>query len=149
MDKRKCGSCTKCCEGHLLGEALGHSFYPGKPCHFIAIGQGCTVYSQRPQDPCVAYKCSWLTNLDIPEWLKPNLVNVIIDERIIEGHPYFNLREAGSTVPANVLNWFIQYILKNQLNAVWQVDGGENWMGNASFVKTMESHQKEQIKPKM
>jgi hypothetical protein len=149
MDKRKCGSCTKCCEGYLSGEALGHSFYPGKPCHFIAIGQGCTVYAKRPQDPCVTYKCGWLTNLNIPEWLKPDAVNVIIDERQTEGHSYLNLREAGATVSSKVLNWFIQYVLQNQLNAVWQVEGGENWMGSTEFVKLLESRSKGELNSKI
>ena len=62
MSKRSCGSCTKCCEGWLSGEALGHKFYPGKPCHFIAIGKGCSVYAKRPQEPCVSYKCGWISN---------------------------------------------------------------------------------------
>jgi hypothetical protein len=147
--KRECGTCTKCCEGYLTGEALGHTFFLGKPCHFVAIGKGCTVYAKRPKEPCVTYKCGWLTNEDIPEWMKPDAVNIIIDIRNIEGHSYLNLREAGSNLSASVLNWFIQYVLKNQLNAVWQVNGGENWMGSATFVKIIESHQKEQIKPKM
>jgi hypothetical protein len=142
MDKRKCGSCTKCCEGYLTGQALGHSFFSGKPCHFVAIGTGCTVYSKRPQNPCIDYKCDWLTNLDIPEWLKPEISNVIIDTRIHKGHTYINLREAGNVVSSRVLNWFIQYVLKNQLNAVWQIEGGNYWMGNPDFVNAMELLQK-------
>lgn len=139
MDKRKCGSCTKCCEGHLLGEALGYSFYPGKPCHYLAIGKGCTVYSQRPKEPCVSYTCGWITNSDIPEWLKPDAVNVIIDQRTLGKHTYLNLREAGSTVPSKVLNWFFQYILEKGYNAVWQVEGGINWIGSPEFVAEMKS----------
>lgn len=141
MDKRKCGSCTRCCEGHLLGEALGHSFSLGKPCHFVAIGQGCTVYSQRPQNPCVVYKCGWLTNLDIPEWLKPELSNVIIEERKTEGHLYLMLREAGATMSGKALNWFIQYVINNQLNALWQVEGGDNWIGSPEFVDVISKRQ--------
>ena len=147
--KRECGSCTKCCEGTLIGEALGHSFFLGKPCHFVAIGKGCTVYAKRPQDPCVTYKCEWLVNPNIPEWLKPDAVNVIIDQREIEGQTYLNLREAGATVSSKVLNWFIQYVLQNQLNAVWQVEGGNYWMGNAEFVKLQDSLQKVQLNPKI
>ena len=63
--KRECGTCTKCCEGWLTGEALGHNFYPGKPCHFLAVNKGCTVYAKRPKDPCSSYKCAWLANEDI------------------------------------------------------------------------------------
>lgn len=135
MEKRTCGSCTKCCEGWLSGKALGHSFYSGKPCHFVAIGKGCSVYAKRPQNPCISYKCGWLTNLDIPEWLKPEASNVIIDFRDIEGYSYINLVEAGSTVSSKILNWFIQFTLNNQLNAVWQVEGGINWIGSPEFTQ--------------
>jgi len=142
MDERICGSCTRCCEGHLTGSALGRTFFLGKPCHYVAIGVGCTAYSERPQNPCIDYKCDWLTNLDIPEWLKPEISNVILDTRIYEGHLCLNLREAGSVISSRVLNWFIQYVLKNQLNAVWQVEGGQYWMGSPDFVNAMELLQK-------
>lgn len=141
MEKRTCGSCTKCCEGWLFGEALGHKFYKGKPCHFVAIGKGCTIYEKRPKDPCVSYKCGWLTNLDIPEWLKPETSNVIIDTREIEGHSYIKLAEAGSIVSARVLNWFIQYVIKNNINAVWELEGGLNWVGSPEFNEIMSKLQ--------
>lgn len=137
MENRKCGSCTKCCEGYLIGEALGYKFYKGRPCHFIAIGKGCTVYAKRPKDPCVSYKCAWLTNEFIPEWIKPELSNVIIDNREIEGHSYIKLFEAGSTVSAKVLNWFIQYVIEKNINAVWELEGGLNWLGSPEFNQVM------------
>jgi hypothetical protein len=135
--KRTCGNCTKCCEGYLAGEALGYPFYLGKPCHFVSIGKGCTVYEKRPKDPCVEYTCDWIKNPEIPEWLKPETANVIIDTRTIEGHEYLNLSEAGSVVSSKVLNWFIQYIINKQLNGVWQVEGGKNWMGSPEFMSIM------------
>lgn len=146
MEKRTCGSCTKCCEGYLRGEVKGYSFFPGRPCHFIAIGKGCSIYKDRPKDPCMSYKCGWLTNLDIPEWLKPSATNVIVDYREIEGHSYINLVEAGSTVSAKVLNWFILFALNNQLNAIWQVEGGENLIGSEEFVKAVKGAKLDQPK---
>jgi hypothetical protein len=135
MTKRTCGTCTKCCEGNLLGSALGHNFYKGKPCHFVAIGKGCTVYTKRPKDPCVSYKCSWLANEDIPEWMKPNEIDAIIDMRELDGHQYISLKEAGNPMQARVLNWFFQYILNKGLNATWEVDGGLNWIGSPEFTQ--------------
>jgi hypothetical protein len=149
MEKRTCGSCTKCCEGYLTGEALGHKFYQGRPCHFVAVGKGCSVYSKRPKDPCITYKCGWLTNLDIPEWLKPEATNVIIDFRNIKGHSYINLIEAGSVVSSKILNWFIQYALNNKLNAVWSVEGGKNYIGTEDFIKTVENSTPEEQVPKI
>jgi len=136
-NKRTCGTCTKCCEGWLTGEALGHTFYQGKPCHFLAIGKGCTVYAKRPTDPCVSYKCAWLTNPDIPEWMKPSEIDAIIDIRDFKGHQYLNLKEAGSPMQARVLNWVFQYIIKTGMNAVWQVNTGLNWMGSPEFTALM------------
>ena len=142
MDKRSCGTCTKCCEGWLSGEALGHKFFPGKPCHFISIGKGCSVYPTRPKDPCVSYKCAWLTNLDIPEWMKPSEIHSIIDIHELDGHSYISIKEAGSPMQARVLSWFFQYILKKGLNAIWEVDGGFNWAGSKDFNKIMDDRSK-------
>lgn len=133
MGKRECGSCTKCCEGHLTGAALGHAFYKGKPCHFIAIGKGCTVYAKRPKDPCMSYKCAWLTNEDIPEWMKPDQVNAIIDEREINGIHWIDVKEAGSVLQSKILTWFIQYALENNKNLHWTIEGGNYWIGSPEF----------------
>ena len=131
--KRECGTCTKCCEGWLTGEALGHRFYLGNPCHFIAIGKGCTVYAKRPKDPCVTYKCAWLTDENIPEWMKPSDINAIIDWREKEGIKYLNINEAGAILDSRVLTWAIQYALNNKFNFYWKVDGGEHWFGTPEF----------------
>jgi hypothetical protein len=137
MSKRTCGTCTKCCEGWLSGEALGHKFYGGKPCHFIAIGKGCTVYAQRPKDPCVSFKCGWLSNADIPEWFKPDEINAIIKFDEVKGIPRITLIEAGGILESKVLSWFIQYALSKQLNFAWQINGGINWIGSPEFNQAM------------
>lgn len=131
--KRECGNCTKCCEGYLSGEALGHTFYNGKPCHFVAIGKGCSVYAKRPQNPCIVYKCSWLINEDIPLWMKPSEVNAIIDEREVNGIKYLSVNEAGSILDSRVLSWVIKYALAKQINICWKVNGGSNWIGTPEF----------------
>jgi hypothetical protein len=133
MSKRSCGDCTKCCEGWLSGEALGKKFSLGKPCHFIAIGKGCTIYSQRPKDPCVAYRCGWLSNADLPEWMKPNEVNAIVGFNKVNDIEFMQVLEAGEVLSSKVLTWLIQYAITNQLNFVWQVEGGFNWMGSTQF----------------
>ena len=137
MAKRECGTCTKCCEGWLVGEALGHTFYQGKPCHFISIGTGCTTYSTRPTHPCVSYKCEWLSNLDIPEWMKPNQVDAILSKRNEDGIPYISLSEAGSVVSSRVLSWLLTYCLANSINVYWEVESGSNWLGSSEFVEKM------------
>lgn len=134
---RQCGDCTKCCEGFLSGEAKGKTFYPSKPCHFVTIGKGCTIYKDRPKDPCVSYRCAWLTDENLPEWFKPNEINAIIDVRKIKDIPYINVVEAGETLRANVLSWLIQYAMNNNLNLRWMVSGGAYWIGNKEFLDAM------------
>lgn len=135
--KRECGTCTKCCEGWLVGEALGYKFYQGKPCHFISIGKGCSVYAKRPKDPCVTYKCTWLINENIPEWMKPSEINAIIDERINDGIKYLSVSEAGSKLDSSVLTWIIEYALANQINLLWKVNNGSHWIGSPEFNSMM------------
>lgn len=142
--KRSCGSCTKCCEGWLTGEALGYSFFPGNPCHFVAVGKGCTVYSKRPKEPCKSYKCSWLINGDLPEWMKPDEVNAIVDFRETDGILYMQVIEAGSVLESRVLSWLIQYALRSKYNFLWSINGEKNWIGNVEFNELMLKESKVQ-----
>ena len=137
--KRQCDSCTKCCEGYLSGEGNGKTFYPGKPCHFLTISKGCTIYANRPKDPCVSYSCEWLTNIELPEWLKPEIAKVIITKRTIaeKNLVYWDVIEAGEKMQANVLSWLILYSLNNKINLRWVIDGGVNWIGEKSFIDFM------------
>lgn len=142
--KRECGTCTKCCEGWLAGEALGHNFYPGKPCHFIAIGKGCSVYAKRPKDPCIEFKCEWLSNDEIAEWLKPSEINAILIKKKVKDIEYLSLIEAGFNLDSKVLSWIIQYVLKHQYNFYWQVSGGANYFGTQEFIDAI-ANQGQQI----
>lgn len=141
--KRECGTCTKCCEGWLEGKALGHKFYRGKPCHFIAIGEGCSVYSKRPKDPCITYKCLWLKDETLPLWMKPSNINAIVDEREKNNIKYWIVNEAGSTLDSRVLTWLIEYCLLNKVNLAWKIDTGLHWIGSSEFNLLMETYGKE------
>ena len=136
--KRSCGSCTKCCEGHLLGEVKGKPFFKGNPCHFLSIGTGCTIYGERPKDPCVVFKCGWLSSDEVPEWMKPDQINTIINFSFIKNIPYVELIESGSALRADVLTWFFNYAMKNNLNLKWQVNGGYHWVGTTEFSEEMK-----------
>ena len=100
---RECGTCTKCCDGWLTGSAKGYNFWPGRKCHFVC-STGCTIYEDRPKDPCQSFTCSWLDDENIPSWLKPNESNTIMQWRT---HPDANLShleivEAGAPMSAEV-----------------------------------------------
>ena len=138
---RECGTCTKCCEGWLTGEALGYKFYPGNPCHFVSIGQSCTVYTKRPKNPCVSFSCEWIKNSDLPEWFKPNKINSILTTEKIEEILYLKLTQAGSQLDSKVLSWLFKYVLEHNFNFVWQIAGGINWIGSPEFTEAFSKTQ--------
>ena len=132
--KRDCEGCTKCCEGWLWSEAYGHKFWPGRPCHFMCE-KGCSIYENRPVDPCKNFKCEWLTNSDIPEWMKPSVSNVIICKRIennnelLEFTEVLEFIEAGSRLDPRVLSWiFMNFVNKKIGDVKYQLDGGWNYI---------------------
>ena len=136
-EKRSCGTCTKCCEGWLSANILGEWMQPGIPCQFAQRGKGCAIYENRPKDPCVGYSCLWLKDTSIPEWLKPELTNVIIDEHFVGDIPYIRATEAGATIGSDVLTWLIKYAKVNNKNLYWEVSGGKHWIGTREFQAAM------------
>jgi hypothetical protein len=115
--------------------------YKGRPCHFVAIGNSCTIYENRPENPCKTFKCKWLTDSSIPEWLKPNLANVILYDADIEGMYYMGVAEAGEKLRVEVLDFVIKYVRENGINLYYQINGEKHWVGSEEFVIAM--HKKE------
>lgn len=130
---RACDGCTKCCEGWLRGSTLGYEFYPGRPCFFL--NKSCSIYESRPQDPCRSYQCLWLNDMQFPEWMKPDLVNVIINKASFKNINYYILVEAGSSLNVRVLSWMIQWALNNSQNLMYYIDGGRNRIGSKEFLE--------------
>lgn len=135
---RNCESCTRCCEGWLSGIVNGKAFSSGRPCHYKSI-KGCSIYNTRPVDPCRSYQCEWLMNSDLPEWLKPNLANIIITRRIVDDIEYLEIIETGHTISGPVLNWLILWALGNSINLHYQVGGGWNFVGTDEFKQIISS----------
>ena len=133
MKERSCDGCAKCCEGWLQGEAHGHKFYRGRPCFFL--NKTCSIYETRPENPCRSYKCGWLDEMQFPEWMKPDLVNVIINRAENNGIKYYVLIEAGSLLDVKVLNWMIQWALNYNKNLMYYIDGGMNRIGSKEFLE--------------
>ena len=99
---RNCNNCTKCCEGWTKGNVKGYDYYRGKPCHFVKINVGCSIYKDRPKKQCEDYNCEWLVNEEIPEWMKPNYTHVVINKIEEEGYVYFKCIEAGKKMSVNI-----------------------------------------------
>lgn len=140
MVNRECGDCTQCCQGWLTGVAHGHMFQPGTPCHYKSAN-GCSIYKDRPKDPCQTFSCAWLTNADfLPEWLKPNVSGVICTWRATEsGIPFLDVVECGRKIDSTVLNWLILEHLKKGQNLRYRVDGGVNFIGQQDFVAALSA----------
>lgn len=133
--QRICGDCTKCCEGWLHADIYGHQMHSGRPCFFL--GKGCTIYENRPKDPCKQYTCAWLTEGHFPEWMKPSLSNVIITHRTSNDQPelsYYHVSETGSKIDSSVLNWLIHWSLNTKSNICYEVAGTQHVMGTAKFM---------------
>lgn len=134
---RSCNGCTACCDGWLDGSAHGHSFWPGRKCHYVSES-GCTIYEQRPNDPCQTFKCDWLVNTDFPEWLKPNLSKVIFKHEKIEDIDFVIAVEAGAKMDSEVLSWLVMaYANKKFTNIAYMINGGINYMGSQEFMSAM------------
>jgi hypothetical protein len=129
---RTCDGCTKCCEGWLTGEAHGHQFYRGRPCFFL--NKTCTIYEDRPP-VCRNFKCRWLDEDIFPEWMKPDLVDVIINKEVFNNIEYYVLVEAGKLLDVRVLSWMIQWVINNNKNLLYYIDNGMNRIGSKEFLE--------------
>lgn len=134
MIRRECGTCSVCCGGYLEGNIHGHPMFRGRPCFFL--GKGCTIYNNRPHDPCQLYQCGWLENEDIPEWMKPELSKVIATKRTYPGREdltHYEFIEAGQTISAEALNWIVQWAISTGTNVIYAVDGKHHRLGTPEF----------------
>ncbi len=133
--KRNCDGCTACCDGWLNGQAHGHGFWPGRKCHFVGTA-GCSIYSNRPDDPCKSYKCEWLINEIIPEWMKPDQCKVILTTRKIGDIAYIEAKEAGHKLDSSVLSWLVISYLNGIIeNVSYEIAGGWNHIGSKEFIE--------------
>ena len=131
--QRPCGECTRCCEGWLRANIKGHKIYPGHACYFL--GKNCTIYKDRPASPCQTYNCEWKINKDFPEWMRPDISNVIVTGRIREGIEYSEVKETGKEISSTVLNWLVQETLRLQKNLLYRLNGQLYKVGSDEFHK--------------
>lgn len=143
--KRECGDCTRCCEGFNSGGAYGHKFgnVDGvrTPCFFLEQGLGCTIYEDRPQNPCAAYKCEWLVNNDIPEEFKPNKSDVILTKK---GRSYLVANDTGDNPSDEYKEWLLKYVESKKMNLSYRLDGELKFYGNERLRETLGYSQKDQ-----
>lgn len=137
--QRSCDGCTACCEGWLTANIKGHEMYPGKPCPFVKQGVGCSIYKDRPKNPCKGFECMWKAtdSTIMPDRFKPSEIGAIVTIDEIDGIPYHRVTECGVKLDSDFLSWFVLFAMENRLNAFWTVDGVPNWFGAPDFSMAM------------
>lgn len=132
--QRECSDCTECCKGWLTANIYGKEMAFGRPCHFLSKN-GCSIYKDRPIDPCVNYTCMWLTDMEIPEWLKPSESKVIMSWKKYSGGEYLEVKECGQKIDSTILNWIYIYSGQNNLNLAIEVAGSWYFRGLPEFTE--------------
>lgn len=132
--QRQCDECTECCKGWLTANIYGKEMVSGRPCHFLAKG-GCSIYKDRPQEPCVTYNCAWLIDPEIPEWLKPSTSKVILSWKNSPFGDFLEAKECGEKMDATVLNWIYIYAGQNNFNLAIEVAGSWYFRGPPEFTE--------------
>ena len=69
-------------------------------------------------------------------WMKPNLSNVIVTEKVHPVNPtltYFDVTETGQRIDSNILNWIIHWALRNKKNIIYEIDSKKHVLGSAEF----------------
>lgn len=134
IPSRSCGDCAKCCEGWLPGKAYGHDFYPGTPCFFLE--KTCSIYKDRPVDPCRNFKCNWLSENIFPMWMKPSLVNVIIVKGQYKNMSYYEIVMSDdiNVIDSKTLNWLTKWATNTGSNIQYCINGKTQRVGLPEFV---------------
>jgi hypothetical protein len=98
--------------------------FPGQSCFFLEIGGVCKDYENRPDDPCKQYKCLWLQQEDVPDFIKPENANAIIDIAIFQNKKYLRLVKSYESYSPDILTYAIEYARFNKLPLIWNDSSG-------------------------
>lgn len=148
---KQCGPCRECCRGVLDVEILGQSVGKGLACKFLNLDPkipACGIYRD-PHKPkiCGEYQCWWLLNEDVPEFLRPDLSNMLITVRMLDHHQYIDVvPTVDSSIPFESLSLILRFASTNKLNIVWKdhawnPDAKIFWMGSPEFMQAAERDQ--------
>ncbi len=140
-NKRSCGDCTACCDGWLKINVDGFDVYPGKPCRYSS-GNGCTIYSHRPRDPCQEFVCGWLARTSpLPEWMRPDESQVILlaANFLWQGRPVDVAVAVREGILPKALEWLKNFSTLQKRMLLYQV--GDEWFafGPPAFQTEMQA----------
>ena len=134
---RACGSCTACCDGWVAGEIRGYPMHPGRACHFR--GEGCcTIYAERPRDPCREFVCGWLAaGSPFPEEFRPDRLGVLIVPTRWRDRLAYILVNAGRDPDDALLAWMQAFGLRTQTPFFYERGGERFGFGPPEFQREM------------
>jgi hypothetical protein len=113
--------------------------FPGVACNFCQKGNGCSIYADRPQDPCVAYQCAYILDNSVPEWMKPSISNVIISIKHQDNIKWAELTPAAEDYSHVILSWFIIWGISNYSNILWLDKFQQRrYIGSTEFIEIMD-----------
>jgi hypothetical protein len=135
--QRECGPCTACCDGWVVGTIRGHEMKPGTPCHFRGE-HCCTIYAERPQEPCRSFVCGWLApGSPFPESFRPDRLGVMILRTRWRERPAFILRSAGRDPDEALLGWMRSYSAQSGAPFFYERSGERFGFGPPQFQHEM------------
>lgn len=126
--QRECGECTGCCDGWVKMNVYGHEVRPGQPCPF-STGHNCSIYEQRPVDPCQNFICGWLrADSFLPEWMRPDKAGCIVlpAELFWRGLPVDIAIPVGQRITPQSLAWLKHYVERHARLLIFG-EGNEIW----------------------
>ena len=83
----------------------GHAMRPGTPCHFLGA-TGCTIYDERPHDPCRTFFCAWrLQGNPFPDAFRPDRIGAIVLALRWRDRVAYCLVTDGREPDAGMLDW--------------------------------------------
>lgn len=136
---RSCGDCTACCDGWLRIEVRGHRVRPGSSCPFRG-DYGCTIYAERPTDPCREFICGWLAGSSpLPDWMRPDKSDAIVlpSNFTWRGLPVDVIVPIGSRPKKKALDWLMQFSSANRRPLLYQIGGEWFAFGPPAFQAEM------------
>jgi hypothetical protein len=102
---------------------------------------GCSIYPDRPDEPCKRFKCVWLANDILPVWFRPDKSNVIVTWGSWgpgKNLPYLKVTERGTKIDSAALNLIYMYHVETRMPITVQIDRGWSHYGPYEFVEEMK-----------
>jgi hypothetical protein len=146
---RTCDECTACCDGWLKINVYGTHVYPGMPCRHSS-SHGCTIYDDRPRDPCREFICGWLTPTSpLPDWMRPDKAQVIMLPANFtwQGRPVDVAVAVREAITPRALEWLKGFSLSQKRMLLYQINDDWFAFGPPAFQREMRDRLRNGEKP--